>query len=125
MTRRLAVPRKTYITVPPTRPLSRAEKVERAIVGSVSSPLYFLLAYRRCLPGIRFARDSAFFALRSLLHGRRNIPSSELYRMLFWPVESSRYFEFHWTWRFLHGHAIRRYLDISSPRLFPISLAAD
>jgi SAM-dependent methyltransferase len=42
--------------------------------------------------------------------------------MLFAPIESTRYFEFGLAWDFLSDISIDRYLDVSSPRLFPLTL---
>jgi SAM-dependent methyltransferase len=61
-------------------------------------------------------------AFRSLLAGRERVARGEIYRMLFTPVESTRYFEFGMAWDFLSGLSIDRYLDVSSPRLFPVTL---
>lgn len=121
--------KKTYIRVPPLRSLTRADKLRRAVVGSALSPVYWLLASRYRLPGLRFGIDSAALALRSLLrkNGGRSyadLSYAEIYRMLFWPVESTRYFEFELVWRFLANAPIGRYLDVSSPRLFPLALLA-
>jgi SAM-dependent methyltransferase len=63
-------------------------------------------------------------ALRSLLGNRNDVSYAEVYRMLFTPVESTRYFEFGLAWDFLSDISIDRYLDVSSPRLFPVALVA-
>jgi SAM-dependent methyltransferase len=42
--------------------------------------------------------------------------------MLFWPMDSTRYFEFAFMWDALTKLSFTRYLDVSSPRLFPIIL---
>ncbi len=42
---------------------------------------------------------------------------------MFWPMVSVRYFEFDFMWRTISTVACRSYLDISSPRLFPILVA--
>jgi SAM-dependent methyltransferase len=44
--------------------------------------------------------------------------------MLLTPIESTRYFEFGLAWEFLSNISIDRYLDVSSPRLFPLTLVA-
>jgi SAM-dependent methyltransferase len=116
--------KKTYIRVPPLRTLTGADKLTRAVVGSALSPVYWLLAYRYQLPGLRFGIDSALLGVRSLLGNNGNVSYAEIYRMLFWPVESTRYFEFEMAWRFLAHAPIGRYLDVSSPRLFPLALLA-
>jgi SAM-dependent methyltransferase len=121
--------KKTYIRVPPRQALSGADKFTRALVGSALSPMYGLRASRQGLPGLGFAMDSATLALRALLRKKggpshADLSYAEIYRMLFWPVESTRYFEFELAWRFLANASIRRYLDVSSPRLFPLAFLA-
>jgi SAM-dependent methyltransferase len=84
--------------------------------------LYWLGARRYEIPGLRFASDSARLALRSLLGNHDGVSYAEIYRMLFTPVESTRYFEFGLAWDLLSNISIGRYLDVSSPRLFPVAL---
>jgi len=46
-----------------------------------------------------------------------------IYQMIFAPMDSVRYFEFDFMWRAIESRgALGRYLDVSSPRLFPIIL---
>lgn len=45
-----------------------------------------------------------------------------IYSLLFWPMDSTRYFEFAFMWDALSKLSISHYLDVSSPRLFPIVL---
>jgi predicted SAM-dependent methyltransferase len=60
-------------------------------------------------------------ALRSLIARHDGISYGEIYRMLVTPVESTRYFEFGLAWDFLSEFSVNHYLDVSSPRLFPLS----
>ncbi len=117
-----AAAKKTYIRIPPLRPMTGLHTFERAVVGGALSPLYWIWAHRYRLPGLQFPVASAKLGLRSLLRKNRNLSLAEIYRMIFWPVESTRYFEFGLAWRFLSDLPIERYLDVSSPRLFPLSL---
>lgn len=43
-----------------------------------------------------------------------------LYYLFFMPLDSTRYFEFDFVWRALAHASVRYFLDVSSPRLFPI-----
>jgi SAM-dependent methyltransferase len=86
------------------------------------SPIYWLLAHRFPVPGLKLRIDYARLAFR-LLYGRQPyISFAEIYRLLFWPIDSFRYFEFNFVWDALSNLSIHRYLDISSPRLFPVML---
>jgi SAM-dependent methyltransferase len=92
------------------------------LVGSFASPFYWLLAHRYQVPGLQFQVDCALLGLRLLCNRKVPVPYREIYRLLFWPMNSARYFEFDFMWRCLTGIPIRRYLDVSSPQMFPILL---
>jgi len=113
---------KTYIRVPLVKPKARWRKVMRATVGSVLSPAYWLLAYRYHVPGLRFRLDCARLGLRLLGNRKGSISYAQIYRLLFWPMDSTRYFEFDFMCDALSKWSFSRYLDVSSPRLFPIIL---
>ena len=115
--------KRTYTQVPPIQVATRLARLER-IICSTTFPLYWLGARFYGIPGLRFASDSARLALRSLLGNRNSVSYAEIYRMLFTPVESTRYLEFGLAWEFLSDISIDRYLDVSSPRLFPLALMA-
>lgn len=114
--------KRTYTRVPPIQPAARFDRLERVIVGSALFPLYWLAAHWYGLPGLRFGIESFRLGVRSLLGKNKDVSYSELYRMLFAPIESTRYFEFGLAWDFLSDTSIGRYLDVSSPRLFPLAL---
>lgn len=116
--------KKTYTHVPPVQLSTGMDRVVRVLTGSALFPMYWLAAHGRGVPGLRFAGDSFRLGLRSLLGNHDNVSYSEIYRMLFAPVESTRYFEFGLAWDFLSDFSIGRYLDVSSPRLFPLALMA-
>jgi SAM-dependent methyltransferase len=113
--------KRNYIRVPAVRKYSRSETIVRALAGSLLSPLYWLLAGSYRLPGLAFGIDSALLGLHCLLNKNDNITYPEIYRMVFWPIESVRYFEFASTFHFLSEFPFKLYLDVSSPRLFPIT----
>jgi predicted SAM-dependent methyltransferase len=114
--------KKTYIRVPPFRRVSQSHRAMRALTGAALSPAYLLLAHRYRLPGLRFRTDFAMLGLRFLLSRNTEISRVDIYRLLFWPMHSTRYFEFDFMWHSLADVPIRYYLDVSSPRLFPILL---
>jgi len=114
--------KKTYIRVPPFKAAPRWRKVTRALAGSVLSPAYWLLAHRYHVPGLGLRLESARLGLRLLYNHKAPFSYAEIYGLLFWPMHSTRYFEFDFMWKSLSDVPFRYYLDISSPRLFPILL---
>lgn len=118
-----AIANKTYIRIPPRVQRGFFDKAGRALKGSLLAPFYRQLARRRGQPGTEFAGESAALAARTFLAAGHEVPLGEIYSMIFWPMESTRYFEFSAAWQMLSGSSIRRFLDVSSPRLFPIALA--
>jgi SAM-dependent methyltransferase len=111
---------KTLIRVPVKPEISRAIRLGRALLGACLSPIYWLLAYRNGAPGLKFRRECAMLALRLLLNGKSPLSYSDIYRMLFWPIDSTRYFEFQFMWDAVSGRSHSHYLDVSSPCLFPL-----
>lgn len=87
--------------------------------GVFLSPFYWLLAWIRRGKGLGFHLRIAALGLR--LWVRRRVGRSEAYWYAFFPMDSVRYLEFDILWHFLKGQRPRgRYLDVSSPRWFPI-----
>jgi SAM-dependent methyltransferase len=117
--------KRTYTRVPALETPARWDRMARVVVGTALFPLYWLGARRYGLPGLRLGIDSFRLGLRSLLGNRGDVSYGEIYRMLFAPVESTRYFEFGLAWDFLSDISIGRYLDVSSPRLFPLALMTE
>jgi SAM-dependent methyltransferase len=111
---------RTLIRVPAAKAPGVATRLARALVGTVLSPIYLALASRDNVPGLQFRKDSAATALRMLFSGKGPLAYSDLYRLVFWPIDSVRYFEFAFMSDALAGLSIARYLDVSSPRLFPL-----
>ena len=114
---------KTYIRVPHTPIVGRGKRLSRALLGCVLSPTYWLLAHRYPVPGLRFRIQCARLAFR-ILFGKAHVSRADIYRLLFWPMDSVRYFEFDFMWRTLSATPLEDYLDVSSPRLFPVLLTA-
>lgn len=108
--------------MPPVETPTLFGRMARVVAGCALFPMYWLGAHPYRLPGLRFPIDSFRLGLRSLLGKNEDVSSAEIYRMLFAPVESTRYIEFGLAWEFVSDAAIGRYLDVSSPRLFPLGL---
>jgi SAM-dependent methyltransferase len=113
---------KSYIQVPVLPPPTRSQRLKYALVGSILSPAYWLLAHRYHMPGLQFHLKSTLLGLRLLCNRKASIPLTLLQYLLLYPMDSTRYFEFDFMWRALSESSIQRYLDVSSPRLFPILL---
>jgi hypothetical protein len=113
---------RTLIRVPAKSALGRTRHLRRAMLGAFLSPIYCLLALHERGPGLAFRWDSAVLALRLLRRRTRQISIADVCRLLVFPMHSGRYFEFKFVWDALSNHPIRSYLDVSSPRLFPLML---
>jgi len=114
--------KKRYVRVPSLQRRRQLRTLRNAIVGSILSPTYLLLALLYHGPGIRFRLQCALLGFRLLFKRKTAFSYTDIYRLLLWPMDSTRYFEFDFIWNSLSNSAIRCYLDVSSPRLFPILL---
>jgi len=83
------------------------------------APVYWGLAHALETPGLSFQRRATRFLLRAAWRRTGDLPLPLLRDLLVAPMESVRYFELDFAWRELRG-ASGRYLDLSSPRLFPL-----
>ena len=100
--------------------LSLLEKTMLGLAGTLLSPFYWALAYIYKTPGLQFRS----YFLRKAIHlvlERRSLDAA--YRLMVMPLDSFRYFEFDFMWGAIAGEKVNRYLDISSPRLFPLMVA--
>ncbi len=109
-----------FIDVPSPRSVHPIRKAMHYILGAPLSLLYWLLAHRFVMPGLRFHWRCVRLGLRLVLSGGRSLPYRPVYDLLFSPMDSTRYFEFEFVWQALHSAPARRYLDVSSPRLIPL-----
>jgi SAM-dependent methyltransferase len=112
--------RKQYIEVPLQMSCGFFYKLLISLKGIILSPFYLVLASIAGAPGIRFHLRCAITGMNLLLSGRSSL--STCYRMIFFPMDSTRYFEFHEVWKNVKNLAFTRYLDVSSPRLMPLFL---
>lgn len=90
--------------------------------GLALSPAYRLLGRLHGVPGLAFRRRCTEVALSQLLARDRRLPLQEIYRLIVFPMDSVRYFEFQYVWDRVGTSPVRRYLDVSSPRLLPLLL---
>lgn len=116
-------PNRTLIRVPPRRVVGRLQRLGRGLVGLFLGPIYYFLARSYGTPGLEFRRDSIAFAFSLLLGRKQHISLADILRLSVYPMDSFRYFEFDFVWDALSPHPSRRYLDVSSPRLFPLMYA--
>lgn len=92
------------------------------MLGALLSPAYWVMAHRYRTPGLRLRINYGLLGLRLLCSPKAPVSYAMIYRVLFWPMISTRYFEFAFMWDALSKLSIPRYLDVSSPQLFPIIL---
>ena len=80
------------------------------------------MSYFYDVPGLGFRFTCSKLALNLLWARDASIPYADIYRMIFWPMQSTRYFEFDFVWNGLVKTTPIRYLDVSSPQIFPLIL---
>jgi SAM-dependent methyltransferase len=112
--------RKQYIEVPLPMSCGPLGKLWTGLKGIVLSPLYLGLARANGAPGTGYHLRVARTAVRLMLLGRLSPRACVGY--LFFPMDSTRYFEFHEVWNSVKSRAFTRYLDVSSPRFVPLLL---
>lgn len=107
-----------YLTYPKSLPrVSRTKRFWHILGGLVFFPLYWAMAYAMGVPGLVFRRQCAVLGVRLLLKGR---DLRRAYNLVVAPMDSVRYFEFDFMWSTIRRLDIDSYLDVSSPRLFPL-----
>lgn len=113
---------RTEIQLPPCRGRSPLPaRIIQGVRGAVWTPVYLAAAHARGMPGINLRYRTALLGLRAARPGS-GARLASLYKALFFPLDSTRYFEFDFMWRALKNVRIESYLDISSPRFFPLLL---
>jgi SAM-dependent methyltransferase len=114
---------KAHLRVPPPQPpLPPWRKLARYTWGAALAPLYWLLAHRFRTPGLGLQRRCFWLGLRLFARQRTRHASGWAYELMFRPMDSTRYFELDFAWQALADQPLQRYLDVSSPRLFPVLL---
>jgi hypothetical protein len=94
--------------------------VAHGLASVVLVPSYALAATAIGTPGMRFHLEAVSTAVRLVTRGSGLVAQAG--RLALYPMDSTRYFEFDWVWsRLQRLRGVRNYLDISSPRLLPLS----
>lgn len=111
------------IDVPPAPAPTTMGRARHALRAATLGLPYWLAAHRVGAPGLWMHARCVALACRALGLGRPP-PWREVARLLGGPMQSVRYFEFEFTWPRVVTAPGQHYLDISSPRAFPIALLA-
>jgi SAM-dependent methyltransferase len=114
--------RRVLIDVLPGTVHSSSSKALRGVIGLGLTPGYLAAAWLRGAPGVQLHLRVAARALRMLGRRPRVLPWSTLYQLVFWPFDSTRYFEMDFCVRAVGDLPYTRLLDVSSPRLLPALL---
>lgn len=111
---------KKYLSYPnPSQGISKIKRLRHRVAGLVLFPIYWGMAYVTHAPGLAFRGFCALLGIRLLFKGR---DIRRAYNLIVSPMDSVRYFEFDFMWRALKKLEINSYLDVSSPRLFPLMM---
>ena len=82
-------------------------------------PVFWFLSHRYNVPGLHIQAIIYFLGLQLFSRGKWRLVLSQ--KLLSSPMDSVRYFEFDFFLRgLLFGADFQTYLDVSSPRLFPV-----
>ena len=112
-------PRKQYIEVPLAMRCRGLRSLLMRLAGNILCPPHWLAAWFAGGPGLFFHLRCAWLGVSSLV--TRRLKRGH-YSLIFFPMDSTRYFEFDITWERVHRLPYTRYLDVSSPRLLPFML---
>jgi hypothetical protein len=113
-----ALPR-TILRGPSQPEQSARSRVVRLIVGTLLFLPYLLLAWLGGCPGLSFRFRCWSLAMAHAI-GKRRLPAIRLASLVIGPLDSVRYFEFAFAQECLDHALPSTYLDVSSPRLFPV-----
>jgi SAM-dependent methyltransferase len=116
----LSIKRRQYIEVPLPIPCSMVHKLWRGLLGILLLPGYVITAKILRTPGVSVHIQCVFLAVR--LFFLRRISFRTFYMLICFPMDSTRYFEFHEVLNRLKNVSFSSYLDVSSPRLIPLML---
>lgn len=111
--------RKQYIEVPFALRCRGVRSLLMRLAGSILCPAYWLAALFAGGPGLFFHLRCTWLGVVSLV--TRRLKRGH-YSLMFFPMDSTRYFEFDVSWERLRRLPFTRYLDVSSPRLLPLML---
>ncbi len=117
--------RKTYLQATRLTPPTPWQAAWLGLAGLFLSPFYCLLARTRGVPGMQLRSKCIRLGLRLLLRRSGPIDFKTIYLLLFFPLDSTRYFELDFAWKALANLEAGSYLDISSPRLLFMLLLSE
>jgi predicted SAM-dependent methyltransferase len=112
--------RKQYIEVPMPMACGKIRNLWQALVGILFLPCYVTAALILKTPGVTLQIKCAKLAMRLLI--TRRISFRKCYTLICFPMDSTRYFEFHEVLAGLVQVPFERVLDVSSPRILPLML---
>jgi len=112
--------RRLYVRSPDRSNPTWWQRLWVAFLGSILAPAYLLMAIPLRTPGLRFRIQCARLAFELLIRKSARVSFRTIYALLFWPMDSTRYFEFDFVWRQISDHPPKSFLDVSSPRMFPL-----
>lgn len=121
----MSAPSRIHVRIPES---SRPHGLARLAWATRCVPLslgHWAAAARRHYPGAQLRAGCLRLAARLAFARPKPVPATVLHMLAFWPFDSTRYIEFDFAWKRLQGLGRDRYLDVSSPRLFPILLMRD
>jgi SAM-dependent methyltransferase len=91
-----------------------------ALIGLLLTPVYWLLAACASVPGLGMRWKCTRLGLRLLFKHEGPLDLKTVFLLLFYPLDSVRYFEFDFVRQAMPARAPEKYLDVSSPRLIYI-----
>jgi len=116
-------PTRLYVRVPAARPRTAVRRALAVATGALLAPVFGVLAGIRGVPGIGCRLRCVPLGVRLLTGARGSADLSRAAQVLLMPMDSTRYFEFDFVDRAVRNLPVRRYLDVSSPRLVPVLFA--
>lgn len=114
-------PKRLYTHIPQPE-VQDGLRILEFLSGVFLTPIFWIIAHLLGVPGIFLHRHTTSIGLCLLFSSDKDVSLSQIYKIIFRPFDSVRYFEFDFMWRHLFPKFDSgRYLDVSSPRLFPIA----
>jgi SAM-dependent methyltransferase len=112
--------KKQYIEVPLPITCGIIRKIWHRLIGIILLPGYVFAAWLLKAPGITLHLKCVFLVIRLFVLRRISLRTFD--SLVFFPMDSTRYFEFHEVLNGLAHMPFSKYLDVSSPRLAPLML---
>jgi SAM-dependent methyltransferase len=109
--------RKTHLQSSRLPPPTAFQTLALCALGLVLTPIFFLLACAKGVPGMSLRWKCFIFGLSLLFNRKGPLDFKTIWLICFFPLDSTRYFELDFAWRALAEQSPGKYLDVSSPRL--------